>query len=91
MRKVFEFDGDKVSGEVLVSVISEVRHMRRRKSNLKFVKVLNNMPFENTKIFREVNEIDGLNGKKHRVLLYFYWCCGCSFYIFVRIVLLSAS
>ena len=34
--------------------------MRRRKSNLTFVKVLNNVPFEDTKIFREINEINGM-------------------------------
>lgn len=59
MRKVFEFDEEKVKTNVLVSVINEVRHMRRRKGNLKFVKILNNVPFEETKIFREINEING--------------------------------
>lgn len=56
VRKVFSLK--KITKEMVISIISEVHHIRKRKDNNSFVKVLNDIPAEKTKIYREVFSTD---------------------------------
>ena len=56
VRKVFSLK--KITKEMAISIISEVHHIRKRKDNNSFVKVLNDIPAEKTKIYREVFSTD---------------------------------
>ena len=58
VRKIFEFLHPKVDEKLLISIINDVRHIRKRKDTLIEVKVLNNLPLENVKVFREMHQFD---------------------------------
>lgn len=59
VRKVFHFNADKMDVDSIKNAIDEVKQMRKRKPSIVDLKLLNSIPSERTKIYREINSFEG--------------------------------